>query len=343
MTCPQPNGAPPTHQGARRVDYPRRVRSRVDPFVVLLLSAAVLASFFPATGVAFETLQVVVVVAIGLLFFLYGTRLSTAETVAGLRNWRLQLVLLLTTFAVFPLLGLAVGLVPEQVLEPGLAAGVLLVCLVPSTIQGCVVFTRIAGGNTAAAVVSASLSNLVGVFLTPALVALLMTADAEVDASAVLRIVAQLLAPFVLGQLLRRWVGGWVARHDPSLRVFDRSTIVLVVVLAFSEGAEADVWSSVDVLDVAVVIAACVALYLAIVGWILLVGRLLRFERGDRLALLFCGSTKSLASGLPMATVLFAGSDVALLVLPLMFYHQLQILISGLLAARLGRSGGPAA
>ncbi|MGJ9413301.1 bile acid:sodium symporter family protein [Aeromicrobium sp. CF4.19] len=315
------------------------MRLRPDPFIVILLLAAVVATFLPATGTAFEALRVVMAIAIGLLFFLYGARLSTAETVAGLRNWRLQLVILLTTFAVFPALGLLTGLLPASVLTPGLAAGVLLVCAVPSTIQGCVVYTRIAGGTTAAAIVSASLSNLVGVFLTPALVALLMTAEARVDAGAVLRIVLQLLAPFVLGQLVRPLVGAWVERHDVRLRRFDRSSIVLVVYVAFSEGAQADVWDSVSLVDALVVTVVCVALYVAVVGWILGVGRVLRLSRGDRVAMLFCGSSKSLASGLPMATVLFSGSDVALLVLPLMLYHQMQIVAGGVIAGRLGRGG----
>ena len=141
---------------------------------------------------------------IGGLFFLYGARLSTAETLAGLGHWRLQLTVLATTFAVFPLLGLAFHqILSGTLLTPGLASGVLLLCLVPSTVQSCVVYTRIAGGNVPAAVVSASLSSMLGVFLTPALVAALMAADARVDTGSVVRIVLQLFVPFVLGQLMR--------------------------------------------------------------------------------------------------------------------------------------------
>ncbi|WP_375000488.1 bile acid:sodium symporter family protein [Aeromicrobium sp. CTD01-1L150] len=316
------------------------MRLRPDPFIVLLMLAAVVATVLPATGTTFDALRVVMAVAIGLLFFLYGTRLSTAEALAGLRNWRLQVLLLLTTFAVFPVLGLAAGLLLASVLTPGLAAGVLLLCAVPSTIQGCVVYTRIASGNTAAAVVSASVSNLVGVFLTPALVAVLMSADARVDAASVLRIVLQLLAPFILGQLVRPLLGGWVTRHDPRLRVFDRSSIVLVIYVAFSEGATADVWAAVRLVDALVVSVVCVVLFVVVLAWILGVGRLAGFSRGDRVAMLFCGSSKSLASGLPMATVLFSSSDVALLVLPLMLYHQIQMIAGGVIAGRLGQASG---
>lgn len=317
------------------------VRLRPDPFIVALLAAAVVASFLPATGVTLDVVRWVSVVAIGLLFFLYGLRLSTAETLAGLRNWRLQAAILVTTFVFMPLLGVGAQLLEPAVLTPELAAGVLLLCLVPSTVQGCVVYTRIARGNVGAAVVSASLSNLLGVFLTPALVALLMTADARVDATSVLRIVLQLFAPFVLGQLLRPLLGAWVQRHDGRLRLFDRSSIVLIVFVAFSEGAEADIWSEVSVPDVLLVTAVCVALFFIAVAWTQAVAGALRLDRGDRVALLFCGSNKSLASGLPIASVLFAGGDVALIVLPLMLYHQFQIIAGAMISGRLGRRAAP--
>ena len=316
------------------------MRLRPDPLIVAILVAAAIASVVPATGDVLEVLKRAAVVAIGLLFLLYGARLSTAETISGLTRWRLHLAALTTTFVAFPLAGLAVQLLDRTVLDgtvltSGLTSGVLLLCLVPSTVQSCIVYTRIAGGNVAGAVVSASMSNLLGVFVTPALVALLMTADASVDTGSVVRIVLQLFAPFVLGQLLRPLVGGVVARRDRQLRLFDRGSIVLVVFVAFSEAAEADVWSSLSVWSVLAVAGVCAALLAVAMGWTVLVGRVARMPRADRVALLFCGSNKSLASGLPIATVLFASDDVALIVLPLMLYHQMQIITGAVLARRL--------
>ncbi|GAA1741175.1 bile acid:sodium symporter family protein [Aeromicrobium alkaliterrae] len=311
---------------------------RLDPFLLLLLGAAGIGTFLPATGDGLDVVKVAATVTIGLLFFLYGTRLSTAETLRNLRHWKLQLAIMLTTFAFFPALGLGVRLLPEAVVPSPLTAGVLLLCLVPSTVQGCVVYTRIARGNTAAAVVSASMSNLVGVFLVPLYVALLMGGDAHVDGGAVLRIVAQLFAPFVAGQLVRPLIGRWVERNDGWLKRFDRSTILLVVYVAFSEGAEADIWTAVPASSFAIVAAICAVLLAVALTWTTLLGRWCRFERPDRMALLFCGSTKSLASGLPMVAVLFPGSTAALIVLPLMIYHQMQLLVSSVLAERLGRT-----
>lgn len=314
------------------------MRLRPDPFILALLAAALIATFVPATGPSLDLLKNVSLVAIGLLFFLYGLRLSTTETVVGLQHWRLHAAILSTTFVVFPLLGLGAQLLHPAILTSSLASGVLLLCLVPSTVQSCVVYTRIAGGNTAGAVVSASLSNLLGVFLTPALVALLMTSSARVDSGAVVRIVLQLFVPFVLGQLLRPVLGARVARHDDRLKLYDRGSIVLVVFVAFSTGAEADVWSTVAILDVLAVAAVCAVLLGVAMGWTVLLGRLAGFTRADRIPLLFCGCNKSLASGLPIASVLFAGHDVALIVVPLMLYHQMQIIVGAVVAGRLART-----
>ena len=311
---------------------------RLDPFVVALLAAAVLASTFPATGQVYDALLWVSRVAIGVLFFLYGVRLSTSETLHGLRNWRLQSAILVTTFVAFPLAGLALSHTTGPVLGKTLAAGLLLLCLVPTTMQSNVVFTRIADGDTAAAVVAASLSNLIGVFLTPALIAVLMSTKADVDADSVVRIVLQLLAPFLLGQVTRRWLVRWVTSNDGWLKRVDRSSVVLVVFVAFSAAATSNVWAQTTAWAVLGLVTVSLALLAVATGWTWGLGRLLGMSRPELIALVFCGTNKSLASGLPIAWVLFTGPQVALLVLPLMIYHQLQIIVGGAMAARLGRS-----
>lgn len=304
---------------------------RLDPFIVALLAVAAFGALVPATGTAFEVVQVLSMAAIALLFFLYGARLSTAEAIAGLTAWRVHAVILSITYLALPLIGLAIYW--ADVLPSSLSTGVLLVCLVPSTVQSAVAFTSIAGGDRALAVVSSSVSNLLGVFLTPALVALLLAADVSVGPEEVLQILALLVAPFFLGQIARPWIGQWMSRHDKQLKLYDRGSILFVVYMAFSRGSNAGIWSAIGWLDAAIMLVVCAVVLAAAFAISILAGRL--FARPQRLAVMFCGTNKSLASGLPMASVLFPGDQVALVILPLMAYHQLQLITCSIVANRL--------
>lgn len=184
--------------------------------------------------------------AVALLFFLYGAGLSTAEALDGLKHWRLHLTVLACTFLILPLLGLASGGLVPYVLTPELQAGFLFLCLVPSTIQSSIAFTSIARGNVPAAICAGSFSSLTGIFLTPLLAALLLgSTGGGFSADSLLKIVLQLLVPFLAGQFLRRWVGGFLTRHKKVLGLVDRGSILLVVYTAFSEGMVAGVWSQV--------------------------------------------------------------------------------------------------
>jgi solute carrier family 10 (sodium/bile acid cotransporter), member 7 len=187
--------------------------------------------------------------------------------------------------------------------------------------------------------VSASLSNILGVVLTPLLVMLLMSTSGAptVSGGAVGDIVVQLLLPFGAGQLARLWIAAAVARHAAVLKVVDRGSILLVVYTAFSMGVVQGIWSSVDpwqLVSVTVVASVLLAIVLVCTR---VIGQLARLDRGDAIVLLFCGSKKSLASGLPMALVLFPAATVGLSMLPLMIFHQIQLVVCSVIASRLGR------
>jgi solute carrier family 10 (sodium/bile acid cotransporter), member 7 len=317
----------------------------IDTFLLAMAATVALAALFPARGGFADVMSVTAKVVIAVLFWLYGTRLSPQQAWQGVKRWQLHLLVLATTFVVFPVLGLAArGLVP-WLLNLDLYNGLLFLCLVPSTVQSSIAFTSIARGNVSAALVSASLSNIVGVALTPLLVVLLMNTSggARMDATAIRDVGLQLLLPFVLGQLMRPWIADWILRHAALTKVVDRGSILLVVYTAFSMGMVEHIWRSVNAWQLVTVAVVNSALLAVVLGFTWLIGRLVGLDRGDGIVLLFCGSKKSLASGLPMALVFFPAATVGVIMLPLMIFHQIQLVVCSVIASRLSRDELPAA
>ncbi|GAA1459109.1 bile acid:sodium symporter family protein [Williamsia maris] len=314
-------------------------RLHIDGFILAILATVGVATLLPARGEFAGITSWVVVAAIALLFFLYGARMHPREALEGLRHWRLHLTILAFTFALFPLIGLALKPIAPHVLGDDVYTGVLFLCLVPSTVQSSIAFTSIARGNVAGAIVSASASNLLGVILTPLLVVALISSTGGITISwtSILTIVLEILVPFIVGQLARPLIGGWLTRHAKPTKLVDRGSIVLVVYSAFSEGMREHIWSTVQWWQVLVLIAGSIVLVGALLWLTGFVGRRLHFRRADTIAIQFCGTKKSLATGLPMAAVLFSGSNVGLIVLPLLVFHQIQLMMCAWWAGRLSR------
>ncbi len=311
----------------------------LDPLTAMILTVLVLGLLVPVPEAAAAVLDHVRTVAIVVLFFLYGARMPTREVVDGLRRFRLQGSMLAATYVAFPVLGLLVQLLPDAVLAPDLRRGVLYLSLLPSTVQSSVVLTSVARGNVAGAITGATISNVLGVLLTPLLVAVLMGATgAGLDGGAVTGILLQLLLPFVVGQVVQPWIGPWLRRHGQVTKVTDRATILLVVFSAVSEAQSSGAWDHLTVGTLVVLLVVCAVVLAAMLGLTWRGGALLGLDRGDRVALLMCGSKKSAATGLPMAAVLFAPAVAASVALPVIAFHQLQIVVCAILARRLARS-----
>lgn len=290
------------------------------------------AALLPARGAAATVAGTATAVAIGLLFFLYGARIAPRTAWAGARHWRLHVLVLLSTFALFPLLALGARVLEPAVLTPALYQGLVFLSVVPSTVQSSIAFTSIAHGNVPAAIFSASFSNIAGVVLTPLLAAALLGGAVGFSAGSIGEIMLQLVLPFALGQAARPWIGGWIDRRRGVLGYADRGAILLVVYTAFSAGVVAGVWHQVSVGRLLVLLGVLVVLLVVVLlltGWS---ARLLGFARPDRVTVVFCGSKKSMATGLPMAAVLFTQQTVGLMVLPLMLFHQIQLIVCAVLA-----------
>lgn len=320
----------------------RLIKTWLDPFLMMLIIVMVLALMIPLSTPVLHGFTIASEVAIVVLFLVYGMRLPTSEVVSGLRNFRLQGAIFAATYVMFPAIGLLSFLVTKPIIGHDLAQGILFLSLLPSTVQSSVAFTSLARGNVPGAICGATFSNTLGIFITPFLVWLFMdVASTTSSGEGFKTILLMLLAPFIVGQVLERWFGPWIRRHAPITQTTDRSTILLVVFAAVASATADGTWAALTLWTlVALVVVSAVILTIALSAtWF--GGKALRMPRPDRIALLMCGSKKSLATGLPMSIVLFPAATAASIALPLIIFHQLQLMVCALLARRLAYSTEP--
>jgi solute carrier family 10 (sodium/bile acid cotransporter), member 7 len=316
-----------------------RPRFLPDNFTLALIGTLVLASLLPCRGAALEVVDHLTNVAIAALFFLHGAKLSRQAVIAGASHWRLHTLVLLTTFVLFPLFGLALKPLLSPLVTPTLYAGILFLCTLPCTVQSSIAFTAIAKGNVPAAVCSASASSIIGIFVTPVEVSLVLSSHIGSGSAwrTIGEIVLQLFVPFLCGQLLRPLIGGWLERNASIVGAVDQGSILLIVYSAFSEAVGEGLWHQVPPSALAGLLVADGVLLAAALITTGLVSKWLGFERADRVTIVFCGSKKSLSQGITMAKVIFASHTVGAAVLPLMLFHQIQLMVCAALAQRWGR------
>jgi sodium/bile acid cotransporter 7 len=309
-----------------------------DGFTLSILAVVILGAFFPCSGEVARWVGIASKVAICLLFFLQGARLSRAAVLAGILHWRLHLQIFTSTFIAFPLLGLALQPVSGTLIAPPLYVGLLFLCTLPSTVQASVIFTSIAGGNVAAALCSASLSSIIGMVLTPLLVGLLLHAHGESSLNGIVSIALQVLVPFVLGQVAQGWLEPWMKRNQKTVRRVDLGSILLMVYGAISAATLSGMWRLLPVTSFLVLMAVDGLLLGVMLSANIFIARRAGFARPDEIAIAFCGTQKSLVMGIPMANALFAGTTLGFAVLPMIVYHQMQFMTCANLARRYARS-----
>ena len=318
-------------------------RSRLlpDNFTLALVATVTLASLLPASGAVGAFFEKATVGVVALLFFMHGAKLSREAVIAGIGHWRLHLLVVASTFVLFPVLGLVLRPVLQPLVTPELYTGVLFLCVLPATVQSAIAFTAVARGNMAAAICSASASTLLGIVITPLLVGVVLPQASGTVQQDVLgsigRIMLQLMLPFVAGHLLRPWIGGFIGRHAATLKYVDQGSVLLVVYTAFSAAVVGGLWRELPLPALAgllVVCAVILGLALTATTWL---ARRLGFSKEDEITIVFCGSKKSLVSGVPMAKVLFPSEAAGAIVLPLMVFHQMQLMVCAVLAQRYAR------
>jgi sodium/bile acid cotransporter 7 len=309
-------------------------RLPIDPYIAAIVGMVCLASILPVHGVGATIAGHATTAAIALLFFLHGARLAPRAALSGARHWRLHIVGLTATFVLFPLLVLSARAVAPHLLTPPLWTGLILLSVLPSTVQSSIAFTSIGRGNVPAALCAATASNLLGMGLTPLLAGFLLSAKGGFSLHGAGDILLELLLPFAAGQAARPLIGAWAGRNKTLLGLVDRGSILLVVYTAFSEGVNQGIWHQLSLADLGILLAVDAALLGAVITLTTLAARVLHFSRADEVTIVFCGSKKSLASGLPMATVLLASRSIGLIVLPLMLFHQIQLMVCAAMAKR---------
>ena len=307
----------------------------LDRFTILLFVMVILASILPVSGHAAEIFSVITTAAIAVLFFLHGAKLSREAVMQGLTHWKLHGLVFAITFAVFPILGLLAKPILVPMLGQELYWGFLFMCFLPSTVQSSIAFTSVARGNVAAAVCSASFSNIIGMFITPIMVAFFIlgqTSHGFDPTSSIIQITLLLLVPFILGQILRPYVFPHMQKRPKIVKVFDQGSILMVVYGAFSSAVDAGLWSQISMSTLMLLILACSVLLTLIMLLSLYIPKWLGFNAADQKTIFFCGSKKTLASGVPMAQILFIGQPIGMIVLPIMIFHQIQLMVCGVIA-----------
>jgi len=308
-----------------------------DKFIIALVGTVLLATFLPAQGTGAVLVGWLANAAIVLLFFFVGAKLARSAIVEGLLHWRLHLVILASTFVMFPLVALALYRAFPHLFDESIWLGLLFLAALPSTVQSSIALTSIARGNVAAAIAAASMSQLLGIFITPAILVLLAgVRGAEVSVSGVGQIVVQIFVPFLVGHFCRPWIADWVARHKSLIALTDRGTILIAIYSAFSAAVIEGIWHHIPMAELGRLTVACLVLLAIALGFTWLTARLCKFNREDRIAILFCGTKKSLVQGVPMAKVLFAGSSLGLVLLPIMIFHQAQLMVCAYIARHYG-------
>lgn len=306
-----------------------------DPFLLVLILTLVLATLLPAQGMFATVVSWLANLTVMLLFFFHGAKLARSAVIAGLTHWRMHLLIIGCTFLMFPLLGFGLSRLLPNFLSPALWTGVLFLVALPSTVQSSIAFVSIAKGNVPGAIAAASVSQVLGVLLTPIIMGILSGAQgSDASMAGMGKVAALILLPFALGQALRPWIGDWVSKYKATIAITDRATIVIAVYSAFSAAVLDGIWDLLPLADFVRLLVICLVILAIVLLFTRTVARLGKFSREDEIVIVFCGTKKSLVQGVPMARVLFSGPEVGLTLIPLMIFHQVQLMVCAWIAKK---------
>lgn len=316
-------------------------RAGLNGFFFLMIAMVLLAWLFPEAGADDNPfhLKTISNIGVGIIFFFYGLKLNWTRLKTGLGHWKLHLVIQITTFLVFPLLILMLYSFTSNPDYEYWWIGVFYLAALPSTVSSSVVMVSIAGGNISAAIFNASVSSLIGIFITPVWMSLFVDSDtlSIADLSGVIiNLCLQVLLPVIAGLILNNVLGGFVERYKAHLRYFDQAVILLIVFRAFAESFTGNMFTGYTALELVTLTALMLLLFMVMLLIMQVISTWMKFPREDRITVIFCGSKKSLVQGAVMGQILFPQANAfGIILLPLMIYHSLQLLAGSMLAQQM--------
>ncbi len=316
---------------------------RIDTFVILIIISIVIAYFFPQLGASDSPVPMNLISSLGIsfIFFFYGLSLSSQALRDGIKNWKLHVSVQASTFLLFPLLILPFFPLVKDTSYEMLWLAFLFMAALPSTVSSSVVMVSMAKGNLPGAIFNASISGIIGIILTPLwLLPFIKQTDVAFDFSSIyLQLITEIVIPLIVGLLLRKFLGAWAQRNKRTLNKFDKFIILLIIYKSFVQSFEDDIFGSVSLLEMTIMVALVLALFIIVYGLTGWIGKLLRFNHADQITNQFCGTKKSLVHGTVFSEALFGQTSiVGIILLPLMFYHAIQILIISVIATKKGRA-----
>ncbi|SFD13751.1 solute carrier family 10 (sodium/bile acid cotransporter), member 7 [Algibacter lectus] len=315
---------------------------KIDKFVLSIIVVIIFAYFFPQWGVSESKIPIDTISAIGisLIFFFYGLKLSPAKLKAGLKNWKLHVLVQSATFLIFPMLVLALRPLVQNEAQETIWLAFFFLAALPSTVSSSVVMVSMAKGNIPAAIFNASISGIIGVALTPLWMGLFVNdAQTDFDFTAIyIKLIVQIILPVVLGLGLQRYFGAFVQKHSAKLTLFDKSIILLIIYKSFAESFTGNIFSSVSVFDLLLLFVVVLVLFFIIFVLIGFLSRKMNFNKEDQITAQFCGTKKSLVHGTVFSKIIFGNmASIGIVLLPLMLFHASQILIITIIATRLSK------
>lgn len=313
----------------------------LNGFFFCLIGVIFLAYYFPTIGLHQSPwhLPQIAEYGVSVIFFFYGLKLSPQKLKSGLTNWKLHILIQTATFGVFPLLILCLQYFLDVDKTSLFWIGIFYLAVLPSTVSSSVVMVAIAKGNLPAAIFNASISSIIGIFITPLWMSgLLEQQDANFDLlPVILRLCFEVLLPVIVGYVLHSQLSKWAERYNHLLRLFDQTIILLIVYTSFCESFAGGMFEGQSVRDLSILGVEMLSFFFLIFGLLYLLSSWLGFSYEDRVTVIFCGSKKSLVQGAVMGKVLFPNPvSLGVVLLPLMMYHALQLLAGSIIAQQWG-------